>query len=492
MDTGSNGQARPPGGVARPTDEEGDGYLVTDRMGLILEANDAAAALLGTRSEFLKDKPFPLFLSDGHRTALYALLSQTLHQPGTIQEWRVRFRNRRGEPAVALTMCPVIQADHSVRLRWLLRDISRNLQAERALEAERAYADTLLDAAQALALILDGKGHILRCNPFARVASGLEDRDLLDREWASALLDPASRQTAREAVHRAAYLGGAVDFTASLLNRDGHGRAVAWSVKAIQKPETRGPYVLALGHDITELQQAQQRALDAERLAAIGQVTTAMAHESRNLLQSISSCLERLAWRLEGQEGLLDLVRRAQKAQRGLTLLFDDVRQYASPVQLNLAPCALPELWREVWAEVRERFPEREADLCEEFVAPPECQVDRFRLGQVFRNVMENSFAACGGARGGPGGPVRMEVRCTEAILNSHPAVRLSLRDNGPGLGPEQRKRLFEPFFTTRPEGTGLGMTIAKRIVEAHGGRIDVGDAAPGLEIILVLPRNPT
>jgi signal transduction histidine kinase len=64
------------------------------------------------------------------------------------------------------------------------------------------------------------------------------------------------------------------------------------------------------------------------------------------------------------------------------------------------------------------------------------------------------------------------------------------IRDNGPGLTPEQRRRIFEPFFTTKPRGTGLGMAIAQRIVEAHGGSITVEDVDAGAAILLRLPRD--
>ena len=65
------------------------------------------------------------------------------------------------------------------------------------------------------------------------------------------------------------------------------------------------------------------------------------------------------------------------------------------------------------------------------------------------------------------------------------------MRDHGPGLGAEQRQRLFEPFYTTKTKGTGLGLSIAKRIVEAHGGRIAVGEGGcPGAEILLTLPQG--
>jgi hypothetical protein len=82
-------------------------------------------------------------------------------------------------------------------------------------------------------------------------------------------------------------------------------------------------------------------------------------------------------------------------------------------------------------------------------------------------------------------------MEASQASLEGRPAVELVLRDNGPGLGPEQRKRLFEPFYTTKTRGTGLGMTIAQRIVEAHGGRIAIGDSRHwGTEIVITLPRR--
>jgi signal transduction histidine kinase len=68
--------------------------------------------------------------------------------------------------------------------------------------------------------------------------------------------------------------------------------------------------------------------------------------------------------------------------------------------------------------------------------------------------------------------------------------LQIAVRDNGPGLTAEQRQRIFEPFFTTKTKGPGLGMAIAQRIVEAHGGQIAVGEnSGPGAEILLLLPR---
>ena len=130
--------------------------------------------------------------------------------------------------------------------------------------------------------------------------------------------------------------------------------------------------------------------------------------------------------------------------------------------------------------------PQRDARLEEQVNTEPVCPVDRNRLGQVFRNIFENALAACPD-------PVRVRVACREADVGDEGWLCVSIRDNGPGLTDEQRRRMFEPFFTTKTKGTGLGMAIAKRIVEAHCGRMGVGDAPPpGAEFVIHLPRIAT
>ena len=101
-------------------------------------------------------------------------------------------------------------------------------------------------------------------------------------------------------------------------------------------------------------------------------------------------------------------------------------------------------------------------------------------MGQVFRNIFENALAACHD-------PVRIEIDCSMASGGAHPGARVLIRDNGPGLTPEQRRRVFEPFYTTKSKGTGLGMAIAQRIVETHGGAISVEDGI-GATFLIIIP----
>jgi signal transduction histidine kinase len=234
-----------------------------------------------------------------------------------------------------------------------------------------------------------------------------------------------------------------------------------------------------------QLKAAQEQALQSARLAAIGQMMAGLAHESGNALARSQACLEMLALEVQDRPEALDLIQRVQKAQDHLRQLYEEVRGYAAPVRLEREAWDVRAVWRQAWANLAVQRQGRDAALHEEAAGvDPACAVDHFRLEQVFRNMFENSLAACRG-------PVRITITLAEAELAGRPALRVAVRDNGAGLSPEQRQRIFDPFYTTKTKGTGLGMAIAKRIVEAHGGQIAVGGAAgPGAEILVTLPRD--
>ena len=260
---------------------------------------------------------------------------------------------------------------------------------------------------------------------------------------------------------------------------------MAWNARYLADYED-GPAILKVGQDITFLQQAQERALQAERLAAIGEVVTGLAHESRNALQRSQACLEMLALAVRDRPEALDLINRIQKAQDHLHYLYEDVRSYAAPIKLDKVPCDLGAVWREAWTHLESAREGKQAVLREVIDGVDlRCVADPFRLEQVLYNILDNALAACPP-------PVVVEVRGAGVELRGQPAVRIAVRDNGPGIGPEQRPKIFDPFFTTKAKGTGLGMAIAKRIVEAHGGQITIGEVAgPGAVFLLTLPKGP-
>jgi signal transduction histidine kinase len=102
------------------------------------------------------------------------------------------------------------------------------------------------------------------------------------------------------------------------------------------------------------------------------------------------------------------------------------------------------------------------------------CEVDQFSIRNAFRNVVENALAACED-------PVAIELRLENTQHNGAPALRIAIRDNGPGFPQETAARAFDAFHTTKTHGTGLGLAIVKRAVEEHGGYVAIG-MWPGLE----------
>ncbi len=258
-----------------------------------------------------------------------------------------------------------------------------------------------------------------------------------------------------------------LSFAAPLLGKDGK------SVGAV------GAFL-----DITERKRSQDRRLQQERLAAIGETMTGLVHESRNALQRSKACLEMLALEVEDRPEALNLVTRVQHAQDYLTQLYEEVREYAAPIHLRREPCDLAHVWREIWDDLSHIMESKQLSRREEVdLANLSSNIDRFAIGQVFRNILENAIAVSP-----PNGEIR--IRCCETRLHNHPAISVAFCDQGPGLTAEQRKRIFEPFFTTKTKGTGLGMAIAQQVVESHGGRISLGSAGTaGAEIIVTLPQ---
>jgi signal transduction histidine kinase len=236
---------------------------------------------------------------------------------------------------------------------------------------------------------------------------------------------------------------------------------------------------------VVRAREMEERTRQAERLAQIGQMMTVLSHESGNVLARGQILLEMLALEVQDRPEALELVGRLQKAQSELYRLYEEVRGFAAPIKLDRTLSVLGPIWRHAWNNVLAARDDGERACLVEGTAGVDasCEVDPFRLGQVFRNLFENALAASSG-------PVRVEVICSEATLQGRPAVRVAVRDDGPGLTPEQKRRVFTPFYTTKRKGTGLGLAIARRIVEAHGGEVAVGSGPPGAEFVITLPRQ--
>ncbi len=219
------------------------------------------------------------------------------------------------------------------------------------------------------------------------------------------------------------------------------------------------------------LDAARSRVAQSEKLAALGQLAAAIAHEVRNPLAVVRSAAQGLGETLpaadaEGHRAASFIVAEVDR----LGSVVNSLLAFARPLQLQTRPTALADVVaRAVTLAGADLAAKRVRLARDEAPTLPLVQADGDLVCQVLVGLLANAAAATPA-----GGQVLVRARAGEG------AVELAVADSGPGIAPELRARVFEPFFTTRPNGTGLGLAVARQIVEAHGGRIDVGDHPGG------------
>lgn len=218
-------------------------------------------------------------------------------------------------------------------------------------------------------------------------------------------------------------------------------------------------------------------------LAGIGEMAARVAHEVRNPLNSIEGAAFYLGNHLAGDEEAREYLGLIRSEVARISAVAADLLSAARPAAPSMERFNLEELVRERCRLMSLVQLERVDVQIEAADGLPPIFADRSQLSQVLDNLLENAAQAVAG-RGG------IRVR-TEAVELSalQTSLRVTVEDEGPGLSEEAREKLFTPFFTTKPQGTGLGLIIVRKIVEAHRGRFWLRNAPnSGVQAIVELP----
>ncbi len=354
------------------------------------------------------------------------------------------------------------------------------IRRNEVIRQERDFNKSLVETAASIILLVDGDGKVLYYNPFTTTVSGWKLAETRGKDWIETFVPEAERGPVRQAFTSCAAGQTGQDALFSIMTPQQEAMQFSWHSHVIQGRDSQTVHVLLIGQDITPLVEVQQRLVQSERLAAIGQTVASLSHEVRNELHSLQLAVLLLERQVTSGDAL-KVVERVKGIEKRLTRLFEDIRGFAAPIQLERSTVSIAEVWQRAW-ETATRTSAGPAEFVEETGGEDfRLSLDPLRLEQVFRNLFDNSLAVCTP-------PARITVSCSTFLREGRQHLRISVRDNGPGLSPEAKKRLFEPFFTTKSVGTGLGMPICKRIIEAHGGDLQVGKSKVGAEFIISLP----
>lgn len=212
--------------------------------------------------------------------------------------------------------------------------------------------------------------------------------------------------------------------------------------------------------------EASERALwDSQQLAMIGQMTATMAHEVRNPLGIIKAAAERIRRKYGDGTELFDFI--PDEVDR-LDRLTEWYLRFARPGDLRLAKARLGSILRDSISRVRGELEAASIEVVVEDLAQSECLVDYDRLVQVNINILLNARQAIGS-----NGRVEAEV------VEKSGVVRVEVKDNGPGIPARIQPKVFQPFFTTKTAGSGLGLPVVKQVVETLGGKVGL-NSRPG------------
>lgn len=260
------------------------------------------------------------------------------------------------------------------------------------------------------------------------------------------------------------------------------GRVIGYTLAHIRDEAGEVTGAALFFKDLTRVEQLEERERLRDRLAALGEMAAAMAHELKNPLAGIEVMAGLLRRKVsdipDAQAIITDIINEAKMANSTVVEMLDYVR----PVRLERGRTALGPVLQTAVSMAESKAPR--GAIAVELLVPddlPPIQGDEHQLCQVFTNLVINAFEALGGA-----GRVRlsvgsgvMEGEHTAEAPAAVPTVVIQVADDGPGIPPELTDRVFNAFFTTKAQGSGLGLAIVRKIIDAHDGRIDVM-TAPG------------
>lgn len=235
---------------------------------------------------------------------------------------------------------------------------------------------------------------------------------------------------------------------------------------------------------IEDIQHAhyEQRLRESEHLATVGQLAASLAHEIKNPLAGISGAIQVLGAGLEEGHPHKEIIAEALRQIDRLDAAVKDLLVYARPKPPSTTRVDLNQLLERALILFRQEPAFRDVRMyCEGLNGEHEVTVDEAQIQQVLSNLMINAAHAC--ERGG-------DVFCRISRLET--CVRIVIQDNGIGIPSDVLPRVFEPFFTTKSRGTGLGLPICRRIVEAHGGTIQItSEVGKGTRVVIEIPSSP-
>jgi len=233
-----------------------------------------------------------------------------------------------------------------------------------------------------------------------------------------------------------------------------------------------------------ELEQLEADKRASERLEAMGKLAGGVAHEIRNPLNTVEMVAQRLSLEFEPKsdnEEYLGLVNTMRGEAKRIGKIVQDFLDFAKPPKANKRKSSLNELIDKIKTTFTPLAESKEIEFSINHRAKKELNIDSEQLYQAVFNLLRNAYEAT------PNGSGKIQISTYENKFNT----TIEVNDNGPGIPEEDRIRVFHLYYTTKAEGTGIGLSLVHRIVDEHEGRVEISESpSGGASIKLILKRT--
>ena len=369
----------------------------------------------------------------------------------------------------------------------LRRVVRRAAKLGAELRRERDFGTTVLSVVQTLVAVLDRDGRIVRWNRACETTLGYRFEEVKGREWSTFLVPADEIASAQQHFRELASGRYPQQYENQWRARDGTLHLIDWRNTVLLDARGEVEFVVRAGTDVTEqrhLERELRRRLEdvaqMHRLHAVGELAGTLAHQLNQPLAAIRSFGEAALARLRRNDADPERMRRiladiVAQSERGAQAIRD-LRGFLVRQPQDLSECDFNAVVRAACALVeaiaRDAKVRLEMDLSERL---PPVRLRPAQIEQVIINLVDNAIDAIRETNGSGG---RITVRT--ALADGGAEVIATVHDSGPGFDAERARKVFEPLYTTKSDGIGLGLSIARSIIEDHGGRIWAEPAAGG------------
>ena len=468
--------------------------VLIDKSGRVEFCNDYFLRLCGlTRDEVLGERWTTKFVANEQVSAIEAAFQELRAAGGFPRDLEARLVTRDGEDRLMAWHNTLMRdADGEIAgITCLGEDISERRQAEEQVrKLSRA-----VEQSPSIVMLTNRHGEIEYVNPKFVEVTGYSREQVLGKNprfLKSGEMPPGEYERLWERVQA----GG--EWRGEFHNRRRNGE-LYWesaSISGLRGPDGEITHFVAVKEDITarkeleaEVEARKRELARSESLAAMGRMATMVAHDLRNPLSSVKMGVQIMG--RQGGEQARELSSIAIEQIRHMETILTDMLAYARPEAVRTKWISIEKILDLSIRSVQRHIDEAGARLITDYQPGlPTVPADPDKLRQVFSNLVVNAVQA---AAGNAEGDRELSVSATVSLGEEGTGVRIEVCDNGDGIDEADAEKLFEPFFTTRAKGTGLGLPICRQIVGQHGGTVCLEPRATGGACaVVILPTTPS